>query len=1050
MMAGSIGRLVLPAFLNPAPGIDTAAIRERVNLLALVEADTSLRQAAATQGGEYVGACPFCGGTDRFRVQPEQRRWWCRQCAPDQHWSDCIAYVQKKRDLRFTDACVWLETFAGSANRVLAPASPNRPIAPTGHARPSPSRPTAVTWSAGAELVVRNAELVLEMLLDGIPAPGIGPQDVQAVPEFITQRGLTRETIKRWRLGWQPRDRTLDGGAWGWPGLQVKVPRGLVIPTIAGGQIVAIKVRRPTGNPRYQLVVGSQPALFGADLLDGRNLVLLVESELDAILMHQDAGDLLTTVALGQAKGSLDVPTKTSLLGMRRILIGFDQDDAGRVGAQRLLTTSARMRIVKVPGGFKDPGELRQNGWRLRDWAALLAVQQGSKVPTVRPAPAPANETPTSETPKVAAEHCSLCKQPSPRSLSPCLACRAAETVPSVEPEADVPGTPTVEVQWSPPPYELVTEPSRVRELTPLLLAESALGVDIETYGDGPKGGLDPLTGHIRLVQLGTRDRAYVFDLHKLDGRTLVPIFVGSPRLIAHNAKFEAEWLWQAGLLELDGRRLACTQIAVELLEAGRLLKTIGGASLEKVARYYLGTELDKTAQTSNWGATLSAAQYRYAATDAVIMVPLFDRLHTELAAEGLTDIYEVEMAALSTIAWLELVGAPFDATAWRALAQAALPERERLRAEMAALTGTLDMFGGETVNWSSKPQALAVLRRRGLAVDSVKTEALVPLVEQDPLIPLLIRYIDLDKMLTGFGLEYVDRHVHGKTGRIHGELVQLGSRAGRMSARNPNLQQVPHDRAYRSCFRAGPGRAIVKADLSLVELVAAAQITQDRAMISALTEGRDLHRLTAAALFQKTVEQVTLDERAFGKQVNFGTLYGQGLTGLMKTATEHGLQLGEAEAKEFQARFNQAWPDLYRWRTRVMREHSRRIRTLSGRQRWVVLPDGTEEPGTARANTPVQGLAADCFKVALGELWQTRSRCPSAVPILAVHDELVMECDEAAASDVAAWVTECLQAGMRRYVDIPVRVETTIGRDWAGTELCPPSHGSLLAPASA
>ena len=106
-------------------------------------------------------------------------------------------------------------------------------------------------------------------------------------------------------------------------------------------------------------------------------------------------------------------------------------------------------------------------------------------------------------------------------------------------------------------------------------------------------------------------------------------------------------------------------------------------------------------------------------------------------------------------------------------------------------------------------------------------------------------------------------------------------------------------------------------------------------------------------------------------------------------------------------------------------------VRTGSGRIRRL----GPEAPGTVRVNTPVQGTAADGFKAALGLLWAGRDRCPSAAPVLAVHDELVVECDAGEAEAVAAWVAACLREGMGRYLRrVPVRVEVRVCRDWSGT----------------
>jgi DNA polymerase-1 len=250
------------------------------------------------------------------------------------------------------------------------------------------------------------------------------------------------------------------------------------------------------------------------------------------------------------------------------------------------------------------------------------------------------------------------------------------------------------------------------------------------------------------------------------------------------------------------------------------------------------------------------------------------------------------------------------------------------------------------------------------------------------------------------------------------------------MSCSTPNLQNIPRDEAYRACFQPSEGRVLVKADLSLVELCVAAELADDERMLQALADGHDLHRLTAAALFAKDPPAVTAAERAFGKAVNFGTLYGQGKRGLMELARQHGLMLSEVEAGRFQRRFADAWPALTTWQRRQMIGRSTTVRTAAGRLRRVQ----PNESGPIRANTPVQGTAADGFKAALARLWETRGAHPSAVPILAVHDELVVECDAADAVAVASWVTECLQAGMGRYLSrVVVQVEATIAETWAG-----------------
>jgi DNA polymerase-1 len=332
------------------------------------------------------------------------------------------------------------------------------------------------------------------------------------------------------------------------------------------------------------------------------------------------------------------------------------------------------------------------------------------------------------------------------------------------------------------------------------------------------------------------------------------------------------------------------------------------------------------------------------------------------------------------------------------------------------------------SINWNSPQQVKQVLASLGVVVESTAEVALTAVVTQHPLVPKLLAYREASKLATTYGRDFV-KHVHAQTGRIHAEYRQIGADTGRMACSRPNLQQVPHDPSYRACFRPADGRVLVKADLSLIELCVAAELSGDQRMIAAITNGEDLHRLTAAALFGKVADHVTREERAFGKAVNFGTLYGQGRKGLMALAGRQGLALSEADARAFQRRFAQAWPELIAWQRRQMAGTSALVHTASGRVRRLAA----DERGTVRANTPVQGTAADGFKVALARLWETRAQCPSGVPVLAVHDELVIECNVDEVEAAVTWVTDALQTGMQRYLKrVPVRVEVKVAPSWA------------------
>ena len=296
------------------------------------------------------------------------------------------------------------------------------------------------------------------------------------------------------------------------------------------------------------------------------------------------------------------------------------------------------------------------------------------------------------------------------------------------------------------------------------------------------------------------------------------------------------------------------------------------------------------------------------------------------------------------------------------------------------------------------------------------------------PIVPKIIAHRSASKRANTYGIEFLAKYLHPKTYRLHPEYRQIGSVTGRMSCCVPNLQGVPRDPKYRACFKPEEGRVLVMADLSQVELCVAADLSGDERMMQELRVG-DLHARSAGAMFQKPSEEISTDERNFGKAVNFGKLYGQGATGLMKVARAFGIDIDEEGANDFQDRLAEAWPDFMDWQRRQMRGTSPTIRTLSGRIRRLA----DDAPGTVRANTPIQGTAADGFKAGIAALWRTRGKYPNSFLVLVVHDEVIVECNAEDAEQVARWIEQCLTQGMREFIkDAPVNVDVLIRVSWA------------------
>jgi DNA polymerase-1 len=379
----------------------------------------------------------------------------------------------------------------------------------------------------------------------------------------------------------------------------------------------------------------------------------------------------------------------------------------------------------------------------------------------------------------------------------------------------------------------------------------------------------------------------------------------------------------------------------------------------------------------------------------------------------------------------------PFEATAWRILSDGTALEQERLKRQIHdLLSGTLraNTLVGYRLNLESPRQLLATLADLGIAVPDTHEATLQAVKDRHPVIPLLLAYREAAKRAGTYGIEFLARHVHPTTGRIHADYRQIGAASGRMSCTNPNMQNIPRTSAYRACFRAPAGSALVKADYAQIELRLAAVIAGDDAMLAAYREGADLHTRTAATVLGISADQVSREHRQLAKALNFGLLYGMGAAGLQQyAAAQYGVAMGLEDAEAHRGHFFAAYPGLRRWH-RSQADGAITTRTLAGRQRLAVARF------TEKLNTPVQGSGADGLKAALGRLWRHRAETPSVRLVATVHDEIVAECPAADAPAVAEWLSRHMEAAMSEIVDgrVPIVVEASIARDWAGTPLEP------------
>src|SRR5262245_37229148 len=611
----------------------------------------------------------------------------------------------------------------------------------------------------------------------------------------------------------------------------------------------------------------------------------------------------------------------------------------------------------------------------------------------------------------------------------------ASEGYPLTQAELWEPHAASVRLEVAPtfptPACTVVTEPAALTRLLPQLYAAPRLGVDTETTG------LDPLTDRLRLLQLATTDRVIVVDLATVPLPMLAALFTQEREWLVHNGLFDVRFV-TAGGLQWSGR-LFDTMLMSQLLGAGTPEGNLGQSGLGAVVQRYLGLQLPKDLQHSRWDGRLTATQLEYAVRDAAVLLPLADRLAHALRTNRLERAAQVENACVPALAWLERAGLPVDAKRWRARAQQEAERVRLLEMQLQALvsseTGLFPFLDTAVVNWQSPAQVRALLQTRGHQLTATNSKTLSSL--EDPLVSVLLEYRDAVKRVSAYGREWVDNYCHPKTGRLHANYFQLGAWSGRMSCGNPNVQTIPRTADYRSLIRVEAGRALIKADWSQIELRLAAVIAHERGMLEAFRAGHDLHTVTAARVLGVPVEQVTKHHRQLAKSLNFGLLYGMGARGLRGyAASQYKVTLTPAEAEQHRRRFFQTYPGLRRWhrQTAAWLEGEGRVetRTLAGRRQLAV------KHFTVALNAPVQGSGADGLKLALARLYHHRTEAPEACLIAVVHDEVVAEAPAALAEQTAAWLTRHMTAAMQELVGeaVPIVVETSIGRDWAGSPL--------------
>ena len=515
------------------------------------------------------------------------------------------------------------------------------------------------------------------------------------------------------------------------------------------------------------------------------------------------------------------------------------------------------------------------------------------------------------------------------------------------------------------------------------------------------------------------------------------------------------EWQWKGPVAELarwlaPARTLVTADLKGMLTSAPcwQFLAGRAGDCIDLgVAAYLLNPEENDYGWprlSARWGAVLRhelESRGETAPGPARLGLAMAQLFEQRMEKDGLLELFRrLEMPLLPVLAGMEQSGVAIDAAAFRAFLDDVQGRLDQLTAHVYELAGTqfnirsAQQLGDVLFNGLGLP---APRKTKG-GQASTSQQTLEKLAGQHPVVDSILQYRKLEKMRSTY-LDPLPRLVDPQ-GRIHTTFNQKATATGRLSSSNPNLQNIPVrgplGKRMRSCFIAGPGRLLVSADYSQVELRVLAHVSQDPALLEAFRNGEDIHARTAALVYDLPPDQVSPDQRRNAKTINFGLIYGMGA---QKLAQE--LKISTTQAKDFIARYFerlQGLKEFYEGVEASARKHGF-VTTLGGRRR--LLPDINSASGQAAAlarrqaiNTVIQGSAADIIKLAmLAVARDERLRELDARLLLQVHDELLLEVPADAAEEAGALVARLMQdvcpAG--KELSVPLLVDWGTGHDW-------------------
>lgn len=478
------------------------------------------------------------------------------------------------------------------------------------------------------------------------------------------------------------------------------------------------------------------------------------------------------------------------------------------------------------------------------------------------------------------------------------------------------------------------TETQEIFEALAELRKEKVVGFDTETYARTPYNdptkpllGLYPCLNKLRLVQLGTANRVFIFDMMYADAsvRTAIREVLEAeyPIKVAHNANYDVK-MGRKHLGVTRFGRVCCTELLSRLVKCGLHTYRI---SLKNAIHEYLNIEVDKSKQLSDWSQQkLDYEQLRYAARDVVYTLKLREALLPLVKELKIERAVSIDFDTIDPVAAMEIAGFPINKPMWIKTDGEMyekkwdtieklhnLIRRDILPQQSLFAAAPLETKRKNRKTVKSAKVIMEFLEELGIDVPEVRDrktnktrkstghDALDTIKDQHEMIPLLLEFRELAKRNDSYGADYIEEYTCPECNRIHARYDPQATKTARFSCQSPNLQQIPGIPIYRSCFRpdAAPlweGSKFVIADYSQIELRAAAKFTGDPGYINAFLSGEDFHSATAKLLVDDPNDADAVKAmRTAAKRINFGIIYG---LGALRLAAQLGIPIDKFDAK--------------------------------------------------------------------------------------------------------------------------------------------------------